>query len=92
MAEATPFARIVERIKPGATGRDIVELLDGKVQRTVALNWRSGRRTPPQWAIDRLRQRWHAIALAADADLAQMKTGPGKKAGTRNLLAYLARR
>jgi hypothetical protein len=87
---ATPFARIVDRIKPGATGRDIVELLDGRVQRTVALNWRSGRRAPPQWAIDRLRQRWQAIEQAAAADLAQLRPGPGLKAGARNLAAWRA--
>ncbi len=91
MRDATPFSQVVEILQPGATGRDLVELLDGRAQRTTALHWRSGRRGAPTWAIDLLRHKLRQRLELATAIGAQMKAGPGKKAGTRNIMAYMAR-
>lgn len=46
----------------------------------------------PTWAIDRVRDRWRQLESDARDDLAQLQAGPGKKAGTRNIMAYNARR
>jgi hypothetical protein len=46
----------------------------------------------PAWAIERVRDRWRQVESAAAADLAQTKAGPGRKAGTRNIMAYNAKR
>ena len=95
MLHATPFSRLVEVLRPGATGRDLVELLDGKANRTTALHWRSGRRGVPQWAIeilrDKLRRRHERERLIAD-HIATLPERPGLRAGAKNLAAYLARR
>ena len=72
--------------------RDLKALFANRVASTTISNWRAGRRAMPAWAIDRIRQRWHQLESEARADLAQMKTGPGKKAGTRNIMAWNARR
>ena len=88
----TPFAQTVEALRPGATGKDLVELLDGKAERTLALHWKAGRANPPQWAIDLLCDKLARRHAAERSAALQMKTGPGRKAGTRNLLAYMARR
>lgn len=53
----TPFAAAIEAWRPGATGKDLVELFAGRAERTRALHWRAGRRRPPQWAIDILQAR-----------------------------------
>jgi len=91
----TPFARAIETLKPGATGSDIAALLDHKVSRHCALNWKAGRHPPPAWALALLAQKVraqasHRFAIAHDLD--QMKTGPGRKAETRNIMAYNAKR
>ena len=91
MASVTPFAQLIEALKPGATGKDIVALLDGKAERTRALHWRAGRRGSPQWAVDllrsKLRQRHEQERAIADRQI----VGPGSKAGARNLAVWQAR-
>ena len=82
-------------LRPGATGKDLVELLDGKAERTLTLHWRSGRRSAPRWALDalhaKLRAR-HAQDLAIVELALSAPERPGKQAGARNLAAYLAKR
>ena len=92
MVQATPFAALIEAVHPGATGRHLVELLDRKAHRTTALDWRSGRRNPPQWAIDTLRAKLMARHERELAIIDGAKAGPTKRAGARNLATYLARR
>lgn len=92
MLYATPFARAIEWLKPGATGRDIVNLLDGKANRTTALDWRSGRRAPPQWAIDRLRQRIVACAVDGIDAIGLAEPGVGRQANAIHIRRYNARR
>jgi hypothetical protein len=92
LAEVSAFRRVVERIKPGATGPDTAALLAGKARRQEAVHWLSGRRAPPQWAIDLLRRRWEAIDAETREALAQIKTGPGKRAGAINIKRWRARR
>ena len=72
--------------------RDLKALFANRVASTTIINWRAGRRAMPAWAIDRIRQRWHQLESEARADLASMKPGTGRKAGTRNIMAYNARR
>ena len=92
MAELTPFGALIEALKPGATGRDIVELLDGRAERTLALHWKAGRWLPPAWAVDLLRAKLERRHELERAIASQAKAGPGRKAGTRNIMAYNARR
>jgi hypothetical protein len=79
-------------LKPGATGRDIAELLDHRAKRTRVLGWKAGRRGPPQWAIDLLVARLTARNARDLAIAAKVKAGPGLKAGARNLAAYRVRK
>jgi hypothetical protein len=90
--EATPFAELVNVLHPGATGKPLVGLLDGKARRTTALDWISGRRNAPQWAIDLLRRKLHERQALELEIAAKAKPGVGKQAGARNLAAYLAKR
>ena len=92
MAEHTPFSALVEVLKPGATGKDLVELLDGKAERTAALHWKAGRFGPPAWAIDLLRDKLARRQECERAIAAKVEAGPGRKAGTRNIMAYNAKR
>jgi hypothetical protein len=91
----TPFAALVEVLHPGAGGRTIVKLLDGRAERTRVLHWKAGRRGTPQWAIDLLRRKLaerHAQELEVDAIAAAAPPRPGLRAGAKNLAAYNARR
>ena len=92
LADCTPFAALANLLVPGASGRDIAKLLDGKVSRHNALHWKAGRSEPPAWAIDllraKLRQRHeHELAIAS-----RVVPGPTKRAGAANLARYLANR
>lgn len=95
MQPATPFSQLANILHPGATGKDLVALLDGKANRTTALHWRSGRRGVPQWAIDtlrhKLRQRHEHERSIAD-QFESIPERSGLRAGAKNLAAYLARR
>jgi len=92
MAHCTPFAALVETLRPGATGKDLVELLDGRAPRLNALHWRAGRAGPPAWAIDLLRDKLYQRHERERAIADKAKPGPGLRAGAKNLAAYLARR
>jgi hypothetical protein len=91
LTPATAFSLAVDLLEPGATGRDIVVLLDGRANRTTALHWRSGRRSPPRWAIELLTDKIQSRALehlaAVDA-LRHARERPGLKAGARNLAEW----
>jgi hypothetical protein len=71
---------------------DLKALFANRVASTTIINWRAGRRAMPAWAINLVRERWQQLELEARADLAQMKAGSGRKAGTRNIMAWNARR
>jgi hypothetical protein len=91
----TAFPLAVEALLPGATGSQIAALLDHKAKRTTVLQWVAGRHPAPRWAMDILAAKHRAraamhLAIAETADKA--KPGPGKKAGTRNLLKWKAER
>jgi len=88
LPDETPLSRMLARIGE----RDLKALFANRVASTTIINWRAGRRSMPQWAIDRLHDRWRQLESEARADLAQMKAGSGRKAGTRNIMAYNARR
>lgn len=92
MAPPTPFAELVDILKPGATGSDMVALLDGRTQRTRTLDWKAGRYGPPAWAIDLLRAKLRQRHEKESAIAARAKPGPGLQAGAKNLAVYLARR
>jgi hypothetical protein len=92
LSPCTPFAELANVLKPGASGRDIAELLDNKVSRHLALHWKAGRSMPPAWAIDLLRGKLARRHEQERAIADKAKPGPGLKAGARNLAAYLAAR
>lgn len=79
-----PVARLLARIGD----RDLVGLFGGRATLGTIINWRTGRRNIPGWAIDCLRRRWNELDAAARADLARTKPGPGLKAGARNLAEW----
>src|SRR5216684_3006504 len=87
----TRFARAVEALQPGAGGRSIAKLLDGRVTRHCALNWKAGRRRAPKWALDLLAAKIRAQAatpLAIAAEIDRAKERPGMQAGAINLARY----
>ncbi len=88
MPNETPFSRMLWR----AHIADPVAFFSGRADRTTIANWKAGRRSIPLWVKDALRRRWRELENDSAADIDQMKTGPGKKAGTRNIMAYMARR
>lgn len=92
MPNVTAFSQLVNALHPGATGRDLVSLLDGKAERTRVLHWAAGRRGTPQWAIDLLRAKLKRKHEHERAIANSLSAGPGKQAGTLNLLRYRARR
>lgn len=92
MAPCTPFARVADLLKPGASGRDIAELLDGKVTRLNALHWKAGRSKPPAWAVELLRAKLQRKHEHERAIVSELEIGPGLKAGAINLARYRARR
>jgi hypothetical protein len=88
MAPETRLSRILERIGEP----DLRALFGHRAARSTIANWKAGRRALPPWAKEILRQRWRFIAAETARDIEQIKTGPGLKAGARNLAEYLARR
>lgn len=71
---ATLAEQAIRRVAPNATGKELVALFGGKVGRTAIVDWRSGRRPMPQWAIDRLQQETKEIARV----VAKLSPGPGR--------------
>jgi hypothetical protein len=95
--EVPAFSLAVEQLLPGATGSQIAALLDHRTSRELANHWKAGRRTPAPWALDILERKVRDRANALQSTLerlrvAKAKPGPGKKAGTRNLLKWKAER
>jgi hypothetical protein len=90
----TTFARAVEALQPGAGGRSIVKLLDGKAKRHAILNWRAGRRQAPQWALQllarKIRERAAELATVA-SEAHNEKERLGLSAGALNLAKWRAR-
>lgn len=83
---------MLETLAPNARGRALADIFDGRASPERIMNWKAGRRGIPQWAADLLRDKLaqkHARELTIAA---QIKTGPGKRAGAINLAEYLARR
>jgi len=92
LTNVSAFRRAVECIKPGASGSDVAELLAGRPRRQEAIHWLSGKRKPPQWAVDLLRQHWERRDETARAAIAERELSPGRAVNARNLAEYLARR
>ena len=95
MADFTAFSRAVELLQPGASGSDIAAMLDHKVTRFCALNWKAGRANPPAWALQILAAKLRAQTtkpLAIASELEALPERVGRKAGTRNIMAYNAKR
>ena len=93
MPDVTLFRSAVESLKPGATGTDMVALLDGKVKRTTALEWKAGRKHAPQWALHLLAQKIERETAPRMDLAARLKAAPeriGKRAGAINLARYRA--
>jgi len=70
----TPAEQAIRWIAPNATGRELVTLFGRKVTRTAIINWRSGRRPMPQWAIDRIKQ----LLDEQQRAIPKLKAGPGR--------------
>lgn len=84
MLAETPFAAALRMLGE----RDLVQLFDGRVNRTTIANWKAGRRGPPQWAIDRILARWEERDQTTRATIAKIEKGPGLSVGARNLAIY----
>lgn len=74
-------------LAPDDRPQTLVALFDGRVGYHTIRGWRKRARAP-QWAVDLLRQK-KSLELEA---IAQMKTGPGSRAGYRNIGAWRAAR
>jgi len=95
LALVTLFARAIETLQPGAGGRSIAKLLDGRVSRHCALNWKAGRRQAPKWALDILAAKIRAHTTNPLAIAAELEATPerlGLKAGAINLARWRAHR
>lgn len=82
-------------LRPGATGKDLVELLDGRAERTLTLHWRAGRVRAPRWAIRMLVDKIERESLARlerAKELDKEKERLGLSAGALNLRKYHANR
>lgn len=93
LVDTTTFSRAVTALQPGATGSDLVRLLNGKAKRTTALDWLAGRYHAPAWALhmlaDALEHRTSKQQMIIN-EIRQTKERPGKRAGALNLAKYLA--
>lgn len=89
----TVFSCAVDALHPGAGGRAIVRLLDGRAKRAAVLNWRAGRRQPPRWALqllaDKIQARANELAKVAN-EARNEKERLGLSAGALNLRKYHA--
>ena len=65
----TAFDRAIRALIPRGTRTEILALFDDRVTWDAIRHWRTGKRGPPQWAIDRLRER--------AATVAALQAGPG---------------
>ena len=79
MSNVSAFKRAVDCIKPGASGSDVAELLAGRPRRQEAIHWLSGKRKPPRWAVDLLRQNWETRDETARADFSRRNGFPGPR-------------
>lgn len=84
----TPAARLVRLMWPGMSSTQIAADLGGRITASNVRQWRTGKRHVPAWVIEEMRARHAAIGAA----IAQMKTGPGIKAGFGNIGAWNASR
>jgi hypothetical protein len=70
----TPIDQALRWLVPNADGKQLVALFDGRASRPVIANWRAGKRSAPQWAIDRINQRLKERQEKA----AKIQPGPGR--------------
>ena len=91
----TAFSRAIDALHPGASGRVIVGLLDGRANRTTALGWLAGRREAPRWVLqllaDKIQARANELAKVAN-EARNKKERLGLSAGALNLRRYHASR
>ena len=66
----TAFDRALRALIPLGTQAEILALFHGRAAWSAIRHWRAGRRGPPQWAIDCLRQRAALVAV--------IEAGPGR--------------
>jgi hypothetical protein len=84
--------KAISVLAPGASCSELVPLFDGRVCRQQIATWRAGRRRPARWALELLATKIDQLHRETRAALLANETGPGRKAGARNLAEYLARR
>ena len=91
-----PVATIIERLQPGADRLTLIAWFDGRAPWETIRKWKSGHLPAPHWAIDLLEQKELQRAAAMQAEIAAARQAreqlPGRRAGAKNLAAYLARR
>lgn len=56
------FGRALSVLIPNATGAELRAFFGNRVTRAAVLHWRDGRRQPPQWARDIVRDRLGELA------------------------------
>jgi hypothetical protein len=74
----TTFERAIKALAPSGSRREIRALFGNRASWAAIQHWKAGRRDPPQWAIDCLRERV--------APIMDLRPGPGT--GTA-LIAWL---
>lgn len=78
--------KVIRNMAPNDRPSTLVALFDGRASYHTIRDWRRGRYGPPRWAVELLQEKT-AAHLAA---IAQIKTGPGSRAGYRNIGAWRA--
>jgi hypothetical protein len=80
------FRRALQSLLGTLHANKIAALLGNRAHRTTVYNWLTGRREPPQWAIDTVRQQ---LAERAERDLAitreRVERGPTRSESARKL-------
>lgn len=79
---------LVRLLVPNDRPETLVALFEGRASYHTIRDWRRGRRGTPRWAAELLGHKASILTVIAS----QIKTGPGKGAGYRNLGSWRASR
>ena len=88
----TPLERVLQHYWPGVIGQQLVELFDGRIDRTTGATWRAGRRRMPQWAILHLEQQIRDFERYGHELISKLAPGPTRRANAVHLKRWQATR
>ena len=86
----TPLERVLQHYWPSVVGQQLVDLFDGRIDRTTVANWRAGRRRMPQWAILHLEQQIREFERYGHELISKLTPGPTRRANAIHLKRWHA--